>query len=152
MAREGVKGISMDDESASAYYNSHRMVSFLERVAIEKGITGKSIDSWVAEVHCKLRKIGTPSVRTTVSSVVILNKKLLAAGLQVMHADTIEVMAREGANSLSIEALGAIDEFEVAMHEVGDGTCERCDDTGTIGEPCTTCTTGSYYLNFHAGF
>jgi transcriptional regulator NrdR family protein len=151
MNREAVKAISVNDESASAYYNNHRMRSFLERVAVSKGVTGKSIDSWVETVHAKLGKVGTPSVRSTVSSLVLLNKKLFAAGLPLMHADTIEVMAREGANALSIEALESIDGWEVDLHEVPDGACENCGDTGVVGEPCATCTTESHYLNFHAG-
>jgi transcriptional regulator NrdR family protein len=151
MAREGVKDISLDNESASAYYNDHHMISYLERVAVVRGITGKSIDSWVNQVHGKLGKVGCISVRSTVSGLVILNKKLFAAGLQVMHAETIEVMAREGVNALSIEALGSVDEFERDMHKVGPGTCESCGDTGAIGEPCATCTTDWFYLNFQAG-
>jgi copper chaperone CopZ len=143
--------IGMDDESASAVYLDERMLAYLERVAITRGITGKSIDSCVERVHNKLHKVGIISVRATVSRIVILNKKIFAAGLPAMHAETLAVMAREGANALSIEALEAIDTWDVELHEVGDGICERCDDTGDIGEPCATCNTGSYYLTYHTG-
>jgi hypothetical protein len=151
IALEGVKDISMDDESACEDYNSDRMHSFLQRVALTKGITGTSIEAWIQAVHGKLRTIGILSVRATVSSILTLNKKLFTAGLQMMHSDTIEVMALEGVNALSVEALGGIDQWYVDLHEVGPGTCERCDDTGKIGAPCNRCNTGSVYLNYHAG-
>jgi hypothetical protein len=145
MGKEGVKLISLDDESASANYNSDQMRHFLEGVAIVRGIKGKNIAPWVAKVHSKLLKIGAISVRSTVSGIVTLNQRLFAAGLQVMHQETLEVMAREGANALSVEALDPVDLWYRDLHEVGPGTCRNCEDTGKIGAPCDNCTTGARY-------
>jgi hypothetical protein len=146
IAREGVRMISVNDESASAFYNSGRMTRFLTSVALARGLTGKHIDPWVAKVHGKLCQTGFISVQATVSGILRINHKLFAANLQLFHAETIEVMAREGANALSVEALGPVDLWKQELHEVGAGTCPNCLDTGDVGAPCEECTTGSSYL------
>ena len=100
MAQEGVNIFSLPDESLSASYNNHAMLTFLESVATVKGVTGTNIGSWATKVHEKLRSIGLLSVRATVIKILSVNRKLRAAELPMMHSLTIEIMAREGVDSL----------------------------------------------------
>jgi hypothetical protein len=58
----------------------------------------------VEKVHFKLRSNGIFSVRSTVSNIILINRKFHSAGLTQLHALTIEVMAREGVNSLRHES------------------------------------------------
>jgi hypothetical protein len=59
-------------------------------VAETTGITGTNIDSWVEKVHNMLLRIGISSVRVTVSSVIILDRKPRTARLlPVMHYRTL---------------------------------------------------------------
>ncbi len=79
-----------------------------------------------------------------------------------MHLQTIEVMAREGVDSLRHEAQESsddedsydeaeFDEARDAFNEAGNGTCPTCDGTGETGQSCITCKDALVYLNFHAG-
>jgi hypothetical protein len=134
IAHKGVKVISLDNKSALAYYNTETMIVFLQRVVITKVITGKGINSWIEKMHSKLHSIGILSIRAMVSGILMLYCKLFASGLQLMHNETIEVMAQEGVNALLLEALGPQDAWEQANHDDGDRTCPNCDDTGDIGD------------------
>jgi hypothetical protein len=154
MGRKGVARISLPNESSSAAYNAHEMTSFLRSVAGAKGITGADIETWIGQVHRKLHKIGATSVRGTVSILILLNRKLRSANLQMMHSQTIDIMAWEGVDALRQEAQELSDyEDEGAGNEAGDGWCTTCRAPGKVGQACTTFDDGiSVYLNFHTGY
>jgi hypothetical protein len=77
----------------------------------------------------------------------------------MMHSLTIELMAREGVDSLRHKAQESSDEGEAqessdgeeSFNEAGEGTCPSCSGTGEVGQVCTLCEDESIYLNFHAG-
>jgi hypothetical protein len=153
MSREGVARISMPDESSSEAYNTHEMTSFLRSVAEAKSITGADLETWIGQVHRKLRKVGVTTVRGTVGTLILLNRKLRSASLQQFHTQTIEIMGREGVESLlheSQELSGFIEEDE-CFNKAGDGWCSTCRAPGKVGRACTTCEDG-VVLNFPAGY
>jgi hypothetical protein len=130
---------SLPDESLSESYNTHEMITFLKSVGAARGITVSAIGSWAKQAHGKLHSIGLISVRGTVSDIILLlNQKLRAAGLPMMHSLTIEVMAREGVNSLCHESQESSDEGD-SFNEAGGGTFPSCNSTGEIGQVCTLC-------------
>jgi transcriptional regulator NrdR family protein len=153
MSRKGVSRISMPDESSSEAYNTHEMTSFLRSVAEKKGITGAHVETWIGQVRRKLHKIGITSVRGTIGTLILLNRKLRAANLQMFHSQTIEIMAKEGVESLRKEAeeLSGFVQATEPVIEAGNGWCSTCHGPGEIGQACTTCDNGMF-LNFPAGY
>jgi hypothetical protein len=88
MARIGVQDMRDGTET--------EMLSFLTSVASAKNLTGQDMRTWVSQVHAKLQVIQITTVKATVSWTCMLNSELRLNGLQTMHPQTLDLMARNG--------------------------------------------------------
>ncbi len=152
------------------------MFSFLTSVTSAKNLTGQDMRTWVLEVHTKLQVLEITTVKATVSWIYTLNAELRLNGLQTMHRQTLDLMARNGvalllqeppeplpSSNLIVEGPG-VELPPESSSESGEesdysnsfepdgGHCSECNGPGTIGESCPNCEAeGGVYLNFHAG-
>jgi hypothetical protein len=142
MAQEGAKEMRNGSDN--------EMIALLQAVATAKNITGQDVMSWVTRVHNKLRSVGINTVKDTVSGSMGLNKKLHKAGFQMMHCQTLDLLAKKGINIITAPPPPSVKDKVVplkplssngvvfASDDAQDGRCPECNNLGPPGLPCTT--------------
>jgi hypothetical protein len=139
---------------------ANEMFPFLSAVAAAKNLTGQNIRTWVSQVHAKLQVLDITTVKATVSWIYTLNSELRHAGLNPMHRQTLDLMARIGVETLQSpellssnnrvtaaptpEAAPSGPEPKLAPPDTAPkmGQCLACDGLGPVQTLCITCIDG----------